>query len=127
MELSGCTRKRLTSAKATMKPSTRIAASRSQRLGSRRRASIETGGRIFMSGRPCGVCDGHHFAKLREGCVTVCRFYCRVRNRCQCAPTSMGLASMHQVSGQPARCLGGGLLVPVAVHHELGLLHEVQG
>src|SRR5258708_29392441 len=35
-----------------MKPSTKIAASRSQRLGSRRRASIETGGRIFMAGVP---------------------------------------------------------------------------
>src|ERR1700712_3968756 len=54
MELSGCNRKRLTSAKATRKPSTKIAANRSQWLGSRRRASIETGGRIFMSGGPRG-------------------------------------------------------------------------
>src|SRR5258708_2137966 len=52
MELSGRTRNRLASAKAMMKLNTRIAASRSQRLGSSRRASIETGGRIFMSGRP---------------------------------------------------------------------------
>src|SRR5690349_17181057 len=37
-----------------MKPSTSAAASKSQRLGSRRRASIETGGRIFMSGGPRG-------------------------------------------------------------------------
>src|SRR6185437_4929089 len=50
IELRGCTRKRLTSAKATMKPSTSTAASRSQRLGSRRRPSIEMGGRIFISG-----------------------------------------------------------------------------
>ncbi len=51
---SGWTRKRLASAKTMMKPSTSTAASRSQRLGSRRRASIETGGRIFMSGGPRG-------------------------------------------------------------------------
>ena len=52
MELSGSTRLRLASAKRMMKPSTSTAASRSQRLGSRRRASIETGGRIFISGKP---------------------------------------------------------------------------
>src|ERR1700744_6165295 len=49
MELGGCPRNRLASANRIMKPITSPAASRSQRLGSRRRASIETGGRIFIS------------------------------------------------------------------------------
>src|SRR5258708_16332641 len=51
---SGWTSDRLASANSTMKPSTSAAASTSHRLGRTRRAWIETGGRIFISGMPRG-------------------------------------------------------------------------